>query len=130
MTSSAHDKYWRSQGLIMDYHQENEDLKEDLKYSSPPTGDWIKSLPGISADDLVWQPPHYTVGGHEAIEVIKSKLSPEEYRGYCKGNILKYTMRANYKGAHDADCGKILYYAKELEEVVNSGKEVKVSFEV
>ena len=78
---------------------------------------------GISAEDftvnpdrydMIQNPMHYTVGGYEALDIIKAKLSPEEYRGYCKGNILKYIMRANYKGHHDQDCDKAEYYAKEL----------------
>ena len=58
-------------------------------------------------------PDHYTVGGHEAIEVIKAKLTREEFIGYCKGNVLKYTMRANYKGDHDTDIRKAEYYIRE-----------------
>jgi hypothetical protein len=49
-------------------------------------------------EDKINNPMHYTVGGYEAIDVIKAKLTPEEYRGACKANVLKYLMRANYKG--------------------------------
>jgi hypothetical protein len=69
-------------------------------------------------DDGVNAPKHYTVGGIEAIDVIKAKLTPEEYRGYLKGNLLKYLMRANYKGDHDKDCKKAAYYGKKLEEAL------------
>lgn len=65
-------------------------------------------------DDPVNQPDHYTVGGVEAIGIIKAKLTPEEYRGYLKGNMLKYLMRANYKGDHDNDCAKTNWYGEEL----------------
>jgi len=61
-------------------------------------------------------PVHYTVGGYEALDVIKAKLSPEEFAGYCKGNILKYIMRANYKGHHDTDIEKAAFYSRELAE--------------
>ena len=64
--------------------------------------------------DLVNNPKHYTVGGYEALDVMKAKLSPEEWRGACKANVLKYLMRANYKGHHDQDCEKALFYMKEL----------------
>ncbi len=74
--------------------------------------------------DKVNNPTHYTVGGYEALDVIKAKLTPEEYRGYCKGNILKYMMRANYKGHHDQDCEKAGYYCKELSNALKS-KDVK-----
>ena len=68
----------------------------------------------MKKDCKVNNPMHYTVGGYEAIDVIKAKLSPEEYRGWCKGNALKYLMRANYKGHHDQDCEKSQFFIKEL----------------
>ncbi len=71
-----------------------------------------------SREDIINNPMHYTVGGYEAIDVIKAKLSPEEYRGYCKGNVLKYMMRANYKGHHDDDVQKAHYYMKELDNAL------------
>jgi len=67
-----------------------------------------------SREDVINNPSHYKVGGYEAIDVIKAKLTPEEYRGYCKGNVLKYVMRANYKEHHDQDCEKARYYMEEL----------------
>lgn len=78
-------------------------------------------------EDKINNPRHYTVGGYEAIDVIRSKLTPEEYRGACKANVLKYLMRANYKGHHDQDLEKALYYMKELVNALDS-KEVKGSF--
>ena len=47
--------------------------------------------------DLVNHPPHYTQGGIECIEAIQAALTPEEFRGYCKGNVLKYVWREKYK---------------------------------
>lgn len=49
-------------------------------------------------EDNVNSPTHYTRGGIECIDCIESALTPEEYRGYLKGNILKYTHRELYKG--------------------------------
>lgn len=68
-------------------------------------------------------PEHYTVGGYEAIDVIRSKLTQEEFRGYCKGNILKYLMRANYKGHHDVDCFKAEWYMEELSNEIQVREE-------
>ena len=68
-------------------------------------------------EDVVNSPKHYTVGGHEAIDVIKAKLTREEFRGFCKGNALKYLMRANYKNKHDEDLKKADWYlSKEIEQ--------------
>ncbi len=48
--------------------------------------------------DDVNNPEHYTRGGIECIDAIKSALTPEEFRGFLKGNILKYTWRERHKG--------------------------------
>lgn len=48
--------------------------------------------------DNVNQPAHYTVGGIETIDFIRAKLTPEEFRGYCKGNVIKYVTRELHKG--------------------------------
>lgn len=64
--------------------------------------------------DMINHPPHYTQGGIETIEYIRAKLSPEEYVGYLRGNIFKYTSRIGLKGESSEDSGKIEWYSKEL----------------
>lgn len=94
-------------------------------YTGGPFSDWVNQVEAAMAtNDEVNNPDHYTVGGYEALDVVKAKLTPEEYRGYCKGNILKYVMRANYKGHHDQDCNKAEFYAKELANALDD-KQVK-----
>lgn len=56
-------------------------------------------------------PSHYTQGGIECIDAIRAALTPEEFRGYCKGNIIKYAWRERYKGG-DEDIRKLSEYAK------------------
>jgi hypothetical protein len=48
--------------------------------------------------DSVYSPSHYTQGPIECIDAIKSALTAEEYKGYCKGNIIKYVWREKHKG--------------------------------
>ena len=48
--------------------------------------------------DLVNHPLHYTDGAIECIDAIAAQLTPEEYRGYLKGNIAKYVWRERHKG--------------------------------
>lgn len=48
--------------------------------------------------DNVNHPAHYTDGGIECIEAIEAQLTPEEYRGYLKGNVAKYVWREQHKG--------------------------------
>ena len=66
--------------------------------------------------DVVNSPPHYKVGGIEVIDFIKAKLTPEEFRGYLKGNVLKYTSRAGYKDDAAQDIGKLVWYASKLQD--------------
>ena len=47
--------------------------------------------------DQVNHPPHYRQGGIECIDAIEAALTPEEFRGYCKGNVLKYVCRGRHK---------------------------------
>lgn len=65
---------------------------------------------------MVDHPPHYTVGGIEVIDFIKAKLTLEEFRGYLKGNVLKYTSRAGHKDDAAQDIGKLVWYATKLQE--------------
>lgn len=48
--------------------------------------------------DNVNHPPHYKQGDIECIDAIQAALTPEEFRGYCKGNALKYVWRERHKG--------------------------------
>lgn len=47
--------------------------------------------------DPVNTPQHYTAGGMEFIDILRAKLTPEELRGYFKGNVIKYVIRAELK---------------------------------
>ena len=49
------------------------------------------------ADNGLPHTPHYMNGLIETIDVIKMALTPEEFRGFLKGNVLKYQIRAPHK---------------------------------
>jgi hypothetical protein len=69
-------------------------------------------------DDLVNSPPHYRQGEIECIDAIRSALTSEEFRGYCKGNALKYIWRERYKGTDSLL--KAAYYLAKLEQCSTS----------
>ena len=52
--------------------------------------------------DNVAHPPHYKQGEIECIDAIQAALTPEEFRGYCKGNSLKYVWRELHKGGTES----------------------------
>jgi hypothetical protein len=58
---------------------------------------------------------HYDKGGIPTIQFIKAKLSPLEFRGFCRGNILKYAARMGEKGDPDRDLEKIGFYQRFME---------------
>ena len=108
--------------MIKDYGytwQEITEAKVAMEANEPNY--WVdekssKEWPACESDweaDMVNSPPHYTKGGIETIDFIKAKLSPEEYRGYLRGNLLKYASRMGAKGEDDA--GKAAWYAERLE---------------
>lgn len=70
-------------------------------------------------------PSYYDVGGISVNDVIRAKLTPEEYAGWCKGNILKYTMRAKYKEDEQKDLKKAADYMRWLIESKESQDDVK-----
>lgn len=71
----------------------------------------------IVSEDLVNKPDHYNIGGIETINIIKSMLTEEEFKGYLKGNILKYRERAEHKGNAEQDYAKAKKYYDWLEEL-------------
>lgn len=68
--------------------------------------------------DIVNHPAHYTHGGIETIDFIQAKLTPEEFRGYLKGNILKYGSRLGHKDNDMQDAGKLNWYTNKLRSVL------------
>jgi len=69
--------------------------------------------------ETVNSPAHYTVGGIETIDYIQAKLTPDEFRGYLKGNVIKYTSRAQYKEYPEEDIDKMVWYALKLQSIKN-----------
>ena len=71
----------------------------------------------LQVGDLVNHPSHYNQGGIETLDLIKLYLTPEEYEGYLKGNIIKYRERAQFKGNAEQDYAKAKFYYDEVKEV-------------
>ena len=69
-------------------------------------------------DDPVNHPTHYTSGEIECIDAIRAALTPEEFRGFCKGNVIKYSWREKIKGG-DQDLKKAAWYASKAVESTN-----------
>ena len=92
--------------------------KEQSEYEAR----WVdESLEEIIArqdeEDVVNNPDHYNTGNVECIEAIEESMTPEAFRGYLKGNCMKYLWRYSYKGKPVEDLQKAQWYlAKLLQE--------------
>lgn len=61
--------------------------------------------------------PYYDKGGIRTLDVISSKLTPTQYEGFLLGNIIKYSLRMNYKGCAAKDAEKLAEYSLWLSEL-------------
>ena len=72
-------------------------------------------------DDVVNHPKHYNKHGIECIQAIRATLTDEEFRGYCKGNVIKYTWRERYKNGEE-DLKKASWYLTRLVQDVDKNE--------
>ena len=74
-----------------------------------------KHFNGTRADDLQISGNHYKDMAIQPWELMESVLTHEEFVGFLKGNIIKYSLRAGRKDGSD-DAGKAKHYMQKLEE--------------
>ena len=80
---------------------------------APTIGESVTDdMPTKMINDAVHHPSHYNLPGLavESVDVIRAVLTPEEFKGWCKGNALKYSLRA---GRKDPD--------KEVQDLAKAG---------
>ena len=66
-----------------------------------------------SSNKMVNHPPHYTSGKIEVIDFMEDQLSDEEYRGWAKGQVIKYITRERHKNGLE-DLEKAAWYLNRL----------------
>ena len=90
--------------------------------ATPADWDALTALNNLSIrkkPDPVERPDHYNSGAIEAIEAIKASMPEQEFRGYLKGNALKYLWRYDYKGKPVEDLRKCKWYIERLIKEMN-----------
>ena len=70
--------------------------------------------------DMVNHPKHYTSGKIEVIKIMEDQLTPEEYRGYIKGQVIKYVTRERHKNGLE-DLEKAYWYLGRLINLLKKG---------
>jgi hypothetical protein len=75
-----------------------------------------EDIEALTQFTVVDKPQHYQVfPDKEAIEIIASSMTTEQFYGYCLGNFLKYRLRIGAKDEVQQELGKSNKY-KELYE--------------
>ena len=65
-------------------------------------------------ENVVNHPAHYQLeNGMEAIDIIRGVLGDRGYKAFCRGNTLKYLLRAGKKGLITDDLKKAAWYLAE-----------------
>lgn len=73
----------------------------------------------MSANDEQVGGDHYKIMAVQPWEVMEAVLTYDEFVGYLKGNIIKYSMRDGLKDSDDGGKGK--HYMRKLKEVTDKG---------
>lgn len=64
--------------------------------------------------DEVNSPAHYNYGKVECIEAIEESMTPDSFKGYLKGNTMKYLWRYERKSNALQDLKKAQWYLDKL----------------
>jgi hypothetical protein len=71
----------------------------------------------MTADDIHVGGNHYKEMEFPPWDAMQAILTYEEFVGFLKGNIIKYSMRQGRKAGSTDDAEKALHYAAKLKEV-------------
>ena len=99
-------------------------MKLGISNHSNPYGEELgaqRLSDGKPADEVQIGGDHYKQMPVQPWDVMQAILSPEEFKGYLKGNLIRYAMRAGHKGGAqgmEEDIGKFYHYSQKLSEVV------------
>ena len=66
-----------------------------------------------TVNDNVNHPSHYTQGAIECIDAIEASMTPKEFRGAMKANIIKYLWRYEHKNGLE-DLKKARFYLERM----------------
>lgn len=72
------------------------------------------TTPSRSEFDVIERPAHYAASEIECIDALRACLTPEEFRGYCKGSAMAYLWRLGKKDAPEQEAGKANWYVSWL----------------
>jgi hypothetical protein len=98
----------------------NEATRFDWDRATGKTGlePWATMAEEEAVEDVVNNPDHYNTGSIECIDAIQESMSSVAFKGYLKGNCMKYLWRYDYKGKQVQDLQKAGWYLNKLTSIV------------
>jgi len=98
----------------------NEATRFDWDRATGKTGlePWATMAKEEAVEDVVNNPDHYNTGSIECIDAIQESMSSVAFKGYLKGNCMKYLWRYDYKGKQVQDLQKAGWYLNKLTKMV------------
>ena len=98
----------------------NEATRFDWDRATGKTGlePWATMAEEEAVEDVVNNPDHYNTGSIECIDAIEESMSSVAFKGYLKGNCMKYLWRYDYKGKQVQDLQKAGWYLNKLTKMV------------
>jgi len=98
----------------------NEATRFDWDRATGKTGlePWATMAEEEAVEDVVNNPDHYNTGNIECIDAIQESMSSVAFKGYLKGNCMKYLWRYDYKGKQVQDLQKAGWYLNKLTKMV------------
>jgi len=112
--------YEELQYKYKELEEENFCLRDELEERKQEKEDNSDVKPPIDTKD---HDKHYKLCVFEPIQAMQSLLTKEQFKGFLLGNIIKYRLRAGYKGnTTQDDIDKAKRYEKWVEELEKKGE--------
>lgn len=77
----------------------------------------MKEEEEVKADERQVGGNHYKTMPLQPWDVMECVLTEQEFIGFLKGNVIKYSMRAGHKGDATMDLEKAKHYRQKLTEM-------------
>jgi len=81
---------------------------------------------GSWANEMQIGGDHYASKSIQPWEAMEAWLSPDAFRGFLRGNAIKYLARAGSKGSELEDYQKAQHYLTKLIEIIKDGDNLEM----
>ena len=101
--------------------EQAEQIMDNLESNRP----WHERIParlGVE-DGTAAGAAHYQIGDKQPIEIMQEVMTTDEFFGYLRGNVIKYSLRMGHKDSKEIDAKKAAQYSKWMAQAL-AGKKI------